>query len=148
MPHPSRTVILKASGAAAASAAEAEVVIPELFTAVIVMLDVTVASGTSPTLNVYIQQAIRQQGTAVSVGSDVDGALFWDDYAAFTQVTTTGKRFWRIVGGGNEESAASDAALTAGTCRDGPLGSIFRCKYVIGGTNPSLNFSVVAQFIS
>lgn len=144
----SRTVLLHdGTVEVTASGVNAQVPLPEKFTAVNIMVNATQMDGTSPTLDIYIQQGIRDQGSGVTIGTDVGGSFVWDDYAHLAQITAVSKRFFRIVGSGNEESAASDAALAAATVREGPIGTIWRLKYVISGTNPAIKFSAVAQFI-
>lgn len=98
----------------------------------VILLDVTAQSGTSPTLNVYIQQ-------------ELPDATF-DDLGAFTQTgAATGKKVIRVVGGSNEHHAAADATLAAGTVRNGPIGGKWRVKWVIAGATPSYTFSVKAD---
>lgn len=104
------------------------------FTQAVFELDVTVVSGTTPTLNVYIQSLLP------------DGTN-WDDVVSFTQVTAASRRVARLSGLANVEAAANDAALTAGTVRSGPFGPLVRVKWVIAGTTPSFTFSVASDFV-
>lgn len=152
MKETSRTIVLKPSAAKTATGTEAHVVIPDQYVGAIIMLDVTAAGGTSPTLIARIQQGIRPIGTATVIGdatNDTDANIVWDDYAAFASVSATGKRFIRIAARGSSslESASSAGALAAGTIRAGALGSLWRAQYTLGGTNPSFTFSVVAQLL-
>lgn len=100
----------------------------------LIQLDCTAASGTTPTLNVYIQ-------------TTVDGTN-WQDVGSFTQVTVAARRFMRIVAGGLipgvVEEPQKDASLAAGSVESGPLGKQIRAKYVIAGTTPSFTFAVDA----
>lgn len=95
---------------------------------------VTAASGTSPTLNVYIQTLLP------------DGAT-WADICAFQQVTTgTGVWTWPFIPGmPTAPITKTDAALTVNTANTCLLGSTLRVKYVIGGTSPSYTFQVAAR---
>lgn len=105
------------------------------FTEAVFELDVTAQSGTTPTLNVYIQSLLP------------DG-VNWDDVVAFTQIAAaTGRRVARLSGLANTEAAANDAALAAGSMRSGPFGPVLRVKWVIAGTTPSYTFSVSADLI-
>ncbi len=141
-----RTVVLLPSVARAASGQGLLVTIPGRFTAAKIRLSVSAASGTSETLDVLIQDGMRDIQTGALEGTDVTGSYVWDDFAAFTQVTGTGSRYIRVVGGGNIEHAASDSALAAGV-RNGPIGDVWRVDWNIGGTNPSFTFYVLAQLI-
>jgi hypothetical protein len=99
----------------------------------LVQLNVTAASGTTPTLDVYLQ-------------TSVDGTN-WHDVGHFAQVTAAGIRFLRLVLGGAipavVEEAQKDASLAAGTVEHGPAGKQLRVKYVIAGTTPSFTFEVL-----
>lgn len=148
MPQPCTSVVLLPNAARTTTNTGSAVIKIEDFTSCILMLDVsTTPSGTSPTLNVRIQQGVLDDGAAANVGDKSAGSAVWDDFAAFAQVTASGKRFIRIVGGGNAESAASAGALAAGTIRNGPLGSLWRVQWTVGGTNPNFTFDVNAQLI-
>ena len=144
----SREIVLKVSAAMTATAAGASIVIPEGYSQATFYLDCTARSGTSPTLDLKIQDARTLPASTDLVGSQPTGTVTWDDFAAFTQVTATGARVMRIFSASNSEAAAGDGALTAGTIRSGPISGPIRLKWVIGGTNPSFTFSVVAKFIA
>lgn len=117
------------------------------FTSVVIRLKVTAASGTSPTLDVKIQDSMRLSGAA-TVGTQPLGAYEFDDYAAFTQATAAGNWKVRAVGGGTAAHVEADGALAAGTVKNGPIHGPWRIKAVVAGTNPSFTFSVIAKFIS
>jgi hypothetical protein len=110
--------------------------------AAVVYLDVTAAATAgSDTLNVYVQHSW-------------DGGTTWDDIISFTQVLGNGgakneRATWVAVAAPTSAIAAkSDAALTAGTVRQGPVGSTWRVKWVIGGGGGvAFNFSVKAEVI-
>lgn len=80
-------------------------------------LDVTAASGTTPTLDVTIQHSI-------------DGGTNWFTLVAFTQKTTTG------------EELKTEAEVEAATAE--AYGDCFRAIWTIGGTTPSFTFTVKA----
>ena len=148
MAQPAKSIVLLPNAARTTTGTGNQVIQIEDYTSCIIMLDVsTTPSGTSPTLNVRIQQGILDDGGATNSGDKALGSAVWDDFLSFAQVTATGKRFMRIVGGGNLESASSANALAAGTIRNGPLGSIWRVAWVTGGTNPNFTFDVDVQLI-
>lgn len=100
------------------------------FTAV---LNVTAVSGSAPSLDVFIQQELP------------DGSFH--DFARFTQVTTTTKRVLLIANSGvDEEVAAQDRAMVAGTVRGGIIGGLWRVGWLISGVVPSFTFSLDADF--
>lgn len=92
------------------------------------MLKVQSVSGTSPTLNCYVQKQLP------------DGVTY-QDIASFTQVTTTATRVMHMVTGGNKEEAQAINTLAAGTVNAVPFGSIWRLSFVVAGTSPSFNVS-------
>ena len=103
----------------------------------IIQLNVTAASGTVPTLDVYID-------------SSVDGATTFINMVHFTQMITTGRRVFLI--NENASPIATDfdgtADLAAGVVRNGPWGSLIRVRWVITGTAPSFTFKVEGTFKS
>jgi hypothetical protein len=118
------------------------------YTAAIVILSVTAQAGTTPTLDVYIQQEIPIVAAGDLWGAVPSGAAVWDDLVHFTQVTTsTGTWIARIVGGSNVAAALKDASLSAGTVASGPIGSNWRVKYVTAGTTPQYTLAVTAILI-
>lgn len=80
-------------------------------------LDVTAASGTTPTLDVKVQHSI-------------DGGTNWFDLVSFTQKTAAG------------EELKAEAEVEGATAE--AYGDCFRVSYTIGGTTPSFTFSVKA----
>lgn len=108
----------------------------ERFTSADIALIVSAASGTSPTLDVYIQKLLADSAT-------------WVDLVHFTQATAAATRWVSVVGSAmTADVAVQDAALTVATVRTSLLGSTWRCKYVIGGTNPSFTFQVAVDFFA
>jgi len=126
----------------------------------IVTLAINTVSGTSPTLDVKVQNKLGQAlfGTDSTAGF-LTGTAIYDDFIAFTQTTTSSTtRIIRCCNGPltptanatvvtTADYATLDGALTAGTMRIGPIGGQWRVKFVVGGTSPSFAFSVVAQLI-
>lgn len=103
--------------------------------AAILVLDVTAAAAAAgDTLDVFIQHA-------------VDDGTIWDDFAHVTQVLGNGgaKRvlaFWsRRIAPTTAVKAPQDAALAVGV-QQGPVGALWRVKWVIAGSTPSFTFSV------
>ena len=117
------------------------------YTAAIFILNVTAQAGTTPTLDVYIQQEIPIAGASDKWGVVPSGTSVWDDVAHFTQVTSTGAFLAYVVAGGNAANAQKDASLTAASVRNGPIGGNIRIKYVTAGTSPQYTFSVSAILI-
>jgi hypothetical protein len=142
-----RTIVLLSSAARTSSGQGVLVTIPGRFTAAKIRLRVSAASGTSETLNVFIQDGMRDIETGDLEGTDVGGSYVWDDFAAFTQMTGAGNNYIRVVGGGNVVHAGSDSALSAASVRNGPIGDVWRVDWNIGGTNPSFTFYVLAQLL-
>lgn len=136
-------------------------IIPGDYWGALLYLTVGTVTGTSPTLDLYIQQG----WTALVAGDTVDGLMItspaipsvFDDFAHWTQITGTGNQTCRILAeigtsAANSPTAAftvaQDAALGAGIVKAGPLGQAWRVKYVVGGTSPSFAaVSLTAQFV-
>lgn len=139
-------------------------IIPQDYWAAILYMVTGTPTGTSPTLDIYVQQAF----TALISTDTVDGLMLtssaipsiFDDYLHFPQVTgtaSTQKSVARILAeigtsATNSPTAnftvANDAALAAGTIQPGPLGMAWRVKWVVGGTSPVFpTVSIIAQFL-
>lgn len=150
MANPARTIVLLPSATLTTTGTGSAVINIEGYTACILRLTATTVTGTSPTLNMRIQQGVLDDNGATPAGAYIPAgaSTTWDDYAAFAQLTSATSVYLRIVAGGNVSAAASAGALAAGTVRNGPLGSVWRVQYTIGGTNPSFaGTDVVAQLI-
>ena len=82
-------------------------------------------TGTTPTLNVYVQTSIDQAN--------------FHDRISFSQVTTsTSNQIAGIFNAAHMAPAAeTDASLAAGSATDGPIPNAMRIKFVVGGTTPS-----------
>jgi hypothetical protein len=126
--------------------------------AAVINLNLGTVSGTSPTFDVYIQKKLGQAASTDLAGNLPTGTAIYDDLLHFTQMTTTGIRISQVCTGSQSPTAnatvcttcdwaQSDAALTAGDLRIGPLGGLWRVKFVIGGTLPVGSISIVATLI-
>lgn len=144
-----RNIALLGLGTVTTSGTGPDIVLPQGYTSAILTVNLLTVSGTSPTLNVYVQNKLWVADGNDTVGQDIGGTtLKYDDLISFTQATTSTTAFVaRIVGGGNTINAQKDASLTAGSAESGPIGGAWRIKYVVGGTSPSIAFSVSSQFI-
>jgi len=92
----------------------------------------TSVTGTSPTLDLYIQKLLA------------DG-LTWQDIAHFSQITSATGRVISMVTGGNKEEAQQSAALAAATVNAVAFGGTWRLNAVIAGTSPSFTLSVYVE---
>lgn len=90
-------------------------------------LDITAASGTTPTLDVKVQRFDVVSGQYVDLPS-----------AAFAQKTATGTDDVTIYPG---------IAETANRSVSDVIGEVYRVVWTIGGTTPSFTFSIGAVFI-
>jgi hypothetical protein len=91
-----------------------------------VYLNSVAGSGTSPTLNVYIQ-----------VGG-ADG--IFTDRISFNQVTTGASQQEAAISSGSlSVTVFTDSTLAGGSIRDGTFPGRVRVKYVVGGTSPVFN---------
>ena len=102
------------------------------------LLNAQTMSGTSPTLDVYLQWS-------------TDAGTTWFDFLHFTQQTTTGfdSQLWsrRIAQDftGTPAAVIGDAKLAAGKSANGPISSDYtRIKWALGGTITAVNFTVIA----
>jgi len=99
----------------------------------LVALNVSAASGTSPTLDVYIQQSL-------------DGGTTFVDVARFAQQTTTtsNSHYINLASGANNvvAGAVGDATISASAIGTTLISQTLRVKWVVGGTSPSFTFSV------
>jgi hypothetical protein len=151
MPQPSRTVVLiPKANYASGTATFKQVVIGEQFTAVNFILKGDAATGTSPTLNIYVQGGFKDIGTAdLTEGTNTSGSLAYFDWHSWTQLTTGAPaKVVTYVGGGTSEYALTTHSLAAATFKNGPIPAIVRVEITVGGTNPNYpNLYMIAQFI-
>lgn len=149
--HNPRTVVLlnNQTFAAAATTNGSAIIAPQGYKSVRFRLATDAGAGTSPTLNVYVQNAFKKPATTDAIGADTTGALEWNDVVSFAQVTTSASvQYASMYPVANFTNAAQDGALGAGTLRNGPLGIQMRVKVVVGGTSPTFaNVNVAAEFI-
>ena len=118
------------------------------YTSVMFALNVTAESGTTPTLDIYIQQELPVTASGDVAGGVPSGTSVWNDFGHFTQVTTsTGTWFGSVTGGSNANGPIKDAALAAATFLSGPIGSLWRVKEVVAGTSPSYTYGLCAILI-
>ena len=104
----------------------------------LVEVNVSAASGTTPTLDLYFQESLD------------NGATF-KDVAHFTQITTTtASPVYLKLGLGNNAitdavvGAIGDATVAAGQLGLPVISGVLKLKWVIGGTTPSLTFASTA----
>lgn len=105
------------------------------FDDIIIEVDVTAASGTTPTLDIYVQETL-------------DGTNYVD-VAHFTQITAALTNKARVaLKRGNLSDAIKegigDATVAANTLGLPLMTDKGRVKWVIGGTTPSFTFSVTS----
>ena len=97
-------------------------------------LKISAASGTTPTLDIYVQKLLP------------DGSTF-DDLIHFTQATTTASYVATFTVGGNGMHTQAVRSLAAGSVRSNTsIGNTWRIDAVVGGTNPSFTWSLVGDF--
>lgn len=142
-----KLVVLSAAQAITGATTGSEIVIPDGYTRIQVVLNITAKSGTSPTLNVYLQNAIRFAASTDTVGALPTGTVTWNDLVSFAQATNTGTQYASFIESTGFVAAAQDGALTAGTIRAGVIGNRLRVKFATGGSSPSFTCSVVAQLL-
>lgn len=104
-----------------------------------VLLTVSAAAlAAEDTLDVYLQ-------------SSDDGGTTWDDFVHFTQVLGNGgakkhvANWSGIVAPESEMHAVADAAMSAGV-KQGPVGELWRIKWVIVGETASFTFTMDGSF--
>lgn len=152
MPNPSRTIIAFPSQTLTTTIQGSKMVIIESYTSFIARLTCGTVTGTSPTLNVIIQQGMRVDKAGDLDGGNATGTdanIVWNDFAAFTQATSSNADIWmNVVGGGTAVGPAKSGTLTAGSILNGPIGALWRINAVVAGTSPSFAaVKVIVQFI-
>ncbi len=137
--RPTQSLTLHASGAETASGNSGAVLLPSVQGQImLVEVNVSAASGTTPTLDLYFQESLD------------NGATF-KDVAHFTQITTTtASPVYLKLGLGNNAiadavvGAIGDATVAAGSLGLPVISGVLRLKWVIGGTTPSFTFASTA----
>jgi hypothetical protein len=126
--------------------------------AAVISINASTISGTLPTFNFFIQKKLGQAQASDLVGNPPTGTAIYDDLLAFTTITTNTTRITQVCTSAQTPTAnstlittadwaQSDAAMTAGDIRVGPLGGLWRVKFVMGGTTPQGTFTVTTQLI-
>lgn len=98
---------------------------------IVAKLNVSAASGTTPTLDVVMQESL-------------DGGTNWVDVARFAQITaaTTNAHYANLVGSTAVAGAVGDGTIAASTTGVALVSDTLRVKYTIGGTTPSFTFTL------
>jgi hypothetical protein len=104
------------------------------YTSCILHVKIANIAGTSPTLNVYLQQ-LAADGTT------------WYDIASLTQITGNGSYVQSYNGGAAQNFTATDKTLAAASVRTVPMGGKQRVALVYGGTNPRTDVTVGIEYI-
>lgn len=126
--------------------------------AAIISVAVSTFSGTSPTLQVIVQNKLGQPAATDLSGGFLSGTAIYDDLLSFSSITTNPTRIMRVCTGAQTPSpnttvvtsadyATLNGTMTANNMRVGPIGGLWAVKFVVGGTSPSFTFSVAAQLI-
>lgn len=165
MAKPSIEVIILPSQTIAANGnLSSFIIVPQDYWGCILNLSTGTPTGTSPTLDVYIQQGFTAAGSADTMAGliiqNTANPTLWDDYAHFAQVTSTAasqSQYMRILAeigtsAANSPTAvisnAQSGALAASTVQPGPFGMFWRILWKVGGTSPSFpTVGITAQFV-
>lgn len=135
-------MILRGSGAVVASGVSAGVAPSsrtDIAAAVFVLNVTAAAAAVTDTVDVYLQHS-------------PDDADTWDDFVHFTQVLGNGGAVKSLafvnfnVAAATGVRVATDASLAVGV-RHGPVGGLWRAKWVLAGGGAAFSFSVKAGFI-
>jgi hypothetical protein len=130
----SKQVTLVASNVITATATGTGTLIGlDCFSIADLQLLISAASGTSPTLDVYVQKLLP------------DGTTY-DDLIHFTQATAAASYVATAVVGNQAVHTAATRSLGAGLVRSSTFGNTWRIDAVVGGTNPSFTFALYGDF--
>ena len=133
--------------------------VPSGYSSATISATITTVTGTTPTFNVFIQQQIPQAAATDLTSNPPSGTAIYDDLLSMTTISTNGTTIAKLgtqyipTATANATTlttatwAQSDAALTAGSLRLGPIGGDWRVKLVVGGTTPSGSLAIVAEFL-
>lgn len=121
-------VTIRASSGLTATANGADITTPGPAKGVLLTLDITAVSGTSPTLDVKLQTKDPVSGKYVDMANT----------AAFAQKSATGTDTLIVYPG---------VTATANRSVSMALPKTWRLVYTVGGTTPSFTFSVGASYI-
>lgn len=129
-----KNVTLLSITGATTGATTANAIAVEGYASAEITLTTANVSGTSPTLNVYVQKLLA------------DGTTY-DDIVSFTQLTGNTTRTLTFYGQApSGDHASQSGALAAGTVQSCNLGHTWKVKYVIAGTTPSFDITLTADF--
>lgn len=153
-----REIVLLASQVLTTSGTGPDINAIQAWQSAIISINANTVSGTLPTFNFFVQKKLGQAATTDLVGNPPTGTAIYDDLLAFSTVTTNSTRISQLTTGPQTPTAnattattadwaQSDAAMTAGSIRIGPLGGLWRVKWVVGGTTPQGTFTVSVQLI-
>lgn len=160
MSTPSRETALVAATTITANGNTGILTIPDKYLSCVLYATTTAASGTSPTLDVYIQECFTAQVSGDTTGVDLTSSAIptiFDDYAHFAQFTGNASQKMRIYAGTGTSASnaptaivasAQSGALAASTVQPGPIGMFWRVLWKVGGTSPSFSLTVTAQFFN
>jgi hypothetical protein len=170
MSAPPREVCIISQNTITANGNGPVIVMPAFYGGAILFLTAGIPTGTSPTLDVFIQQGFTAQISTDSSSLDLTNTALptiWDDYLHFTQLTFNAAaqsqvaRIMAFTGTGTNVSttvanaptanftAAQSGALAAGVCQPGPLGMFWRVLWKVGGTSPSWpTLTITGQFLT
>jgi len=127
-------LILSQTAATAAATIQPFNLSPSDFDGVTFELNVTAVTGTSPTLDVYIQTQ--------------DSAGNWRDVVHFTQITaSSASRYYAEITPGSGDryiGAVTSTGISAGTLGVGILTNNLRAVSQIGGTTPTFTYTLQA----
>lgn len=136
--RPLKTLNLVPSAARTTSGNSGVIVVNDMdMENLLVRLNVTAASGTSPTLDVVFQQSL-------------DGGSTFVDVARFSQITgvTTNPHYISLASGATNavNGAIGDGTIPANSLGVSLVSNVWRVKWTIGGTSPSFTFAVDAFY--
>ena len=141
-----KTLVLFAPATISADTNGSDIVIPPGYSGMKVRIKTGTATGTSPTLNVYVQEPITDIASSDTAPNPTSGTVVYDDFISFTQITaSTQTREARVQAGSNVEAAVTSGSLTAGTVKNGPLPDKLRIRWDVGGTSP--NFGTCSAIV-
>jgi hypothetical protein len=140
------------------------ILMPAFYGGAILYLTAGIPTGTSPTLDVYIQQGFTAQIAGDTSSLDLTSTAvpsIWDDYAHFAQIgfsASAQSQVMRINAGQGTSAAnaptasitaAQSGAIAASTVQEGPLGMFWRVLWKVGGTSPSWpTLTITGQFLN
>ncbi len=153
-----REVVLLGLTTVTTSGSGPDINVIQAWQAATVTLNVQTVSGTTPTMNVFIQRKLGQAAATDTPPNPPTGTAIYDDLLAFTTITTsTTIRISNLCCSAfaNANSSLMTAAdwgntvqaLPVSNQRIGPLSGIWKVGYVISGTLPSFAFTVTTQLV-